>query len=88
MKRIMRPEAEEFIKDYANEFGGVPPQTALTLERLITKQLGAPYRELLALVEAELQATKRSTAAVRSLTRLAQLLRARLVLEEVQIDNQ
>ena len=84
----MRTEAEEFIKDYVNNFGGVPPQTAAILERLITKQLDAPYRDLLALLEEELQTAKRSTVAVRSLTRLAEVVRGKLPAEEVQIDNQ
>ncbi|MND03216.1 hypothetical protein D3C83_229380 [compost metagenome] len=54
---------------------------------MLAKQLDAPYRELLALVDEELLVAKRSTVAVRSLSRLAELIRAKLPAEEVQIDN-
>lgn len=79
--------AELFVREYADEFGGVPPQTAATLTRLVNRQLEAPYREMLAAVEEELAATRRSSVAQRSLARLAEMLRAKLppepVVEEV-----
>jgi hypothetical protein len=76
--------SKQFIDGFVDSFGGVPPQTRTILERLLARELESPVRETLQLVEEELELAKRSTVAVRSLTRLAEALRAKLPAEEVQ----